>query len=289
MSGITLFLIDVQVSFHPGGSLAIPTADEDAERIAKFIKGSINRNGSKIDRIVVSLDSHHKMHIAHPSFWVDGETGKNHPPPFTLISSSDIMEGRWKPRNDLIASRKMKHYVDETVFGGVDKEFQLTKYCEMYARRLEEGGRFQLCIWPEHCIIGSPGHNVVKVIREALDAWGEATGESIEWVHKGQNLLTEMYSALRAEIPVDAKTSFNKTLMNYLQESNKLILCGQAMSHCVNFTVRDIVEHWPEKERGKLCLLTDCASAVPGFEDAADSFVNDMKAAGLNVCESRDI
>eukprot|EP00814_Leptocylindrus_danicus_P002151 CAMPEP_0116003462 /NCGR_PEP_ID=MMETSP0321-20121206/68_1 /TAXON_ID=163516 /ORGANISM="Leptocylindrus danicus var. danicus, Strain B650" /LENGTH=289 /DNA_ID=CAMNT_0003471671 /DNA_START=156 /DNA_END=1025 /DNA_ORIENTATION=- len=289
MSGTTLFLIDVQVSFHPGGSLAIPTADEDAERIAKLIKASINSSGSTIDRIVVSLDSHHKMHIAHPSFWVDGETGKHHPPPFTLISSSDIKERKWKPRDDLVASKKMKSYVDKAVFSYSENDFQLAKYCEMYAQRLEEGGRFQLCIWPEHCIIGSPGHNVVEVIRDALDAWGEATGGSIEWVHKGQNLLTEMYSALRAEIPVDASTSFNDNLMSYLRESNKLILCGQAMSHCVNFTVRDIVDHWPESERLNLCLLTDCASAVPGFEDAADSFVSDMKAAGLTVCESKDI
>ena len=30
----TLLIIDPQNDFHPGGSLAIPTADEDAERIA---------------------------------------------------------------------------------------------------------------------------------------------------------------------------------------------------------------------------------------------------------------
>lgn len=31
-----------------------------------------------------------------------------------------------------------------------------------YSRKLEQGGRFKICIWPEHCIIGSSGHNVTK-------------------------------------------------------------------------------------------------------------------------------
>ena len=37
-SNVTLLLIDQQVSFHPGGSLAIPTANEDAKRLSEFLK-----------------------------------------------------------------------------------------------------------------------------------------------------------------------------------------------------------------------------------------------------------
>ena len=65
----TLLLIDVQKDFHPGGSLAIPTADQDAERTAQWIR----RNSAQIDRIVATLDSHSKLHIAHPGFWVSGQ------------------------------------------------------------------------------------------------------------------------------------------------------------------------------------------------------------------------
>lgn len=83
-----------------------------------------------------------------------------------------------------------------------------------YTKRLEEKGRFQLCIWPEHCLIGTPGHNVVKCVRDAMDEWSDATGKSVEWIEKGQNLLTEMYSALCAEVPVNAKTSFNTRLLD---------------------------------------------------------------------------
>jgi len=60
-------------------------------------------------------------------------------------------------------------------------------------------------------------------------------------------------------------------------------MCGQAMSHCVHYTVRDIADHWPKEEMGKLVILKDCASTIPGFEDALDKFLSDMVAAGVNV------
>lgn len=95
-----------------------------------------------------------------------------------------------------------------------DGDLDTSAWCIEYTRRLEAKGRFQLCIWPEHCLIGTEGHNVVKVVREAMDAWSHETGRSVEWVEKGQNLLTEMYSALCAEVPVNRKTAFDYNLLN---------------------------------------------------------------------------
>jgi nicotinamidase/pyrazinamidase len=74
-----------------------------------------------------------------------------------------------------------------------------------------------------------------------------------------------------------------------LKQSEKLLVCGQAMSHCVNYTVRDIVEHWPEDEMNKITLLKDCASSVPGFEAASDKFVEDMVQVGVAVETSEDV
>lgn len=287
----TLLLVDVQNSFHPGGSLAIPAADEDAVRIAALIRSSI----SSIDRIVATMDSHHKLHIAHPSFWVSGDDMGKHPDPFSLISTVDIISGKWKPRPDLVLPVGDPQ-VDPSIFHGYEAtaisdgtNFDLTKYCIEYTRRLEAKGRFQLCIWPEHCLIGSTGHNIVSDVRAAMDEWSDATGRSVEIVHKGQNLLTEMYSALAAEVPVSTSTSFNSTLLDSLRQSNTLLVCGQAMSHCVNYTLRDIVENWPTEERDKIFLLTDCASPVPGFEAAANGFMKDMEESGVNLCKSVEL
>lgn len=284
----TLLLIDVQKDFHPGGSLAIPSADADALRTATFIA----RNSSSISRIVATMDSHQKLDIAHPCFWTDA-SGK-HPDPFTLISTENIRSGKWIPRKDLkhpvnspfvdAAILSQGGEVPNNLFSDDGSTLDIVQHCILYTERLEAKGRFQLCIWPEHCIIGSPGHSVVDVVMDAIEGWSRATGGSVEWVQKGQNNLTESYSALSAEVPVSEETSFNQDVFDSLKkDTEKLVVCGQALSHCVNYTVRDIVEHWPEDEVGKLTLLSDCASAVPGFEEAGELFVSDMRAAGVNV------
>ena len=186
----TLLIIDAQKDFHPGGSLAIPTANEDASRIAKLIRD----HGSEITRIVATLDSHHKLDIAHPGFWESGDgTGKN-PDPFTIISYQDILDGKWKPCDSVRVGLDL---LDPEVFSGRDQvlkedgSIDLKKYAIEYTRSLEEKGRFKLCIWPEHCLIGSPGHCVVDEIREAFNEWGATTKGSIEWVLKGTNILAE--------------------------------------------------------------------------------------------------
>lgn len=299
----TLLLIDVQNDFHPGGSLAIPSAGADARRTAAFIR----KHSSSISRIVATMDSHHKLHIAHPCFWTDADGA--HPAPFTIISMEDVINGKWIPRGDikhppkdvvrpghteLRTSGRFGPLVEVKVFaqGGAvpdnlfkeDGTLDILKYCIEYTRRLEEKGRFQLCIWPEHCLIGSEGHNVVGEVMDAFTDWSRDTGGSVEWVDKGQNLLTEMYSALCAEVPVSEKTSFDFELFEAIKEnSEQLVICGQALSHCVNYTVRDIVEHWPADEMSKLTILEDCASPVPGFEAAGKTFYEDMRKGGVNV------
>ena len=114
---------------------------------------------------------------------------------------------------------------------------------------------------------------------------------SINWVMKGQNLLTEMYSAMKADVEVesDESTKFNQVFFDELQNSEKLLVCGQAMSHCVNFTVRDIVGKWDEVRLGDLVLLTDCASSVPGFEESGSKFLKEMSEKGVTCVGSLEI
>ena len=51
----TLFLVDPQMDKHATGATPVPGADEDSERIAKFILSDIKY----IDNIVISLESRH--------------------------------------------------------------------------------------------------------------------------------------------------------------------------------------------------------------------------------------
>lgn len=256
-SGMALLIIDPQNDFHPPtGSLAVNGAIEDSDRIIKLLK----KFGPQIDTVVVTLDSHHKMHIAHPKFWVS-KTGEN-PAPFTLIKAADIKSGEWKARQP-----------------------ELQDWALEYATKLEAGGRFVICVWPEHCLIGTPGHAVYQPLSDACNEWAAKRSRSITFVMKGQNNRTEMYSALKAEVvlPDDPSTGMNYQLIKTLKSHSKVICCGEAKSHCVNYTVRDLLSEWPKGREKDIVVLTDCQSCVPGFEAAGDTFFKDMAAAGCTM------
>ena len=250
-----LFIIDPQNDFHPGGALGVPGAHEDSQRIADFIRNNLQA----IDEIYVSLDSHHRIHIAHGVFWKN--SAGEHPSPFTLIHSEDVANNTWTP-------------VDEAK----------REYALQYTKDLEEKGRFVVCIWPEHCLIGTKGHAVAPVLNSALQEWVAQKMTAVEYIHKGMNCLTEMYSAIAAEVPIpeDPSTNLNRRLLERLHNADNLFFCGEAKSHCVNHTMRDVAAHW-QKDPSALILLNDCTSAVPGFEAAAQQFEQDMRAFGCQI------
>ena len=291
--GVACLIIDPQRDFHGGGSLAVPGADEvrppyyttaepcllaqalarrtstvalcanccillgqDAQRVRQLL----DDHGSEIESITVTMDSHQRMHIAHGLFWTDA--AGRHPEPFTTIDRADVETGKWRAVRTDHQSKALA-----------------------YVQALEKQGKFKLCIWPEHCIIGSEGHNVTAPINEGLSTWAASRHASVEWVHKGQNIFTEMYSALKAEVEVagDASTGLNKELVERLATHERVLVCGQAKSHCVNCTIRDLVDHWPKSELHRIWLLSDGMSSVPGFEDAGEKFIDDMRAAGLTI------
>ena len=92
MSLGTLLIIDPQVDFHGGGSLAVPGAEEDSARIAELIDSL----GPEISEIIVTLDTHFPMHIAHSCFWTSGASGES-PPPFEVITRGKIENRTWLP------------------------------------------------------------------------------------------------------------------------------------------------------------------------------------------------
>ena len=193
----SLFIIDPQVDFHPGGSLAVPGADKDSLKIANMIK----KNKHFIHEIFVSMDSHYPCHIAHAVFWVNSD-GK-HPDPFTVIRYVDIKNGVWRPQEDTA---------------------EMMDWCLEYVKALERKGRMKLTIWPQHCIIGSKGHCIVPAINEALQEWAAYSHRPVTYIMKGQNCRTEMYSALEAEVvdPLDQSTALNNEVLSLLRVADRV-------------------------------------------------------------------
>jgi nicotinamidase-related amidase len=118
---------------------------------------------------------------------------------------------------------------------------------------------------------------------------------------KGQNPLTENYSVLRPEVMEDASgtpiDSANHALVEHLLSFDTVIVAGEAKSHCVEWTVEDLLSEIRARDprlAQKIVLLEDCSSAVvvPGvadFTDAAEAAYARFAAAGMRRALSTDL
>ncbi|GAB3244809.1 cysteine hydrolase family protein [Chitinimonas naiadis] len=255
-----LLIIDPQNDFCDidGASLPVQGASGDLDRLS----GLLDRLGGQLDDIHVTLDSHHPLHIAHPAWWRDANGTS--PTPFTLISLADVQSGKWQARDPA----RQRH-------------------SQAYVEALAARGRYQLVIWPEHCLIGSWGHAVQPRLFDTLAQWGRRELRTVNYVTKGSNPGTEHYSAIQAEVPdpADAGTLPNQALLARLAKADTVLIAGQALSHCVASTVRDLAEHWGSAN--KLVLIDDCSSPVPGFEAQGQAFVQELTARGMRLASSR--
>lgn len=258
---VRLIGIDWQNDFCDSkGSLFVPGADEDAKRCAAMVK----RLGKKITQIHETLDSHHFIDIAHPIFLINSEGA--HPEPFTIITSKDMKDGVWRATNPGFQKRAVE-----------------------YAEQLEANSRYPWCIWPPHCMIGSWGYGMVPELFDAFLEW-EQNFRMVDYVTKGSNFWTEHYSAVQADVPDpnDPSTMLNTTLINTLEEADIIAITGQALSHCLANTIRDIANNFGEENIKKFVLIKDCSSSVPGFENLGEEFINEMVGRGMQTSTSTE-
>lgn len=243
-------------------ALPVTGAWDDSIRLSRFIK----KAGHLINQITVTLDSHQQYDIAHPLFWKD-KNGQ-HPNPFTLIPSASIKNGDWTP----LDSSKRDYAIE-------------------YTEALEEGGLYQLFIWPPHCLIGTVGHNVITPIMNELMEWEKKYIGRVNYVTKGHNPYTEHYGGFQAEYPLhnDNTTQLNTKLIEKFQKADLVLLTGQALSHCVASTVRQLANNFGEDNIKKLVLLADTCSPVAGFEQNAIDFKKEMSARGMIIVNTTDI
>jgi len=263
---IALVAVDVQNTFcTPGFELVVPGAVDDSRRLCEFVY----RNLGRITEIVPTLDTHQALQIFHAAFLVDGDG--NHPAPYTLVSPDDVRSGRWQTDPAL----------------GVDAEYLLR-----YTTELARGGRYELTIWPYHAMLGGLGHALVSAVEEAFFFHAITRRTAPRFEIKGSDALTEHYSVLGPEV-FGRK---NEALIRHLLEFDAVVFAGQAKSHCVAWTIGDLLRH-PDAEEAELArrmyLLEDCTSpvVVPGavdYTDEANAAVQRFADAGMNVVRTTD-
>lgn len=242
------------------GALVVAGAEQDMDRLGKFI----SKNKKRIEQIHCTIDSHQLVHIAHPPFWVNSK-GQN-PQPFSLITVDDVHNAVWRCFNPKWQSRAAS-----------------------YVESLQKNGRYVLCIWPPHCLIGTWGHSIVPSVAKSLYEW-EADLNRVNFVAKGSNLFTEHYSGVQADVPDDddPSTKLNATLIDTLQEADEILITGEALSHCVANTIRDVAKEFGDDQVRKFTLLEDTTSNVGSFEKLGQEFVQEMVKKGMKITTTKD-
>ncbi|EKD24716.1 MAG: hypothetical protein ACD_80C00167G0014 [uncultured bacterium (gcode 4)] len=279
---IALMPIDVQNTFCiPGFELFVGGATEDNKRLAEFIY----RNIGRITKIFPTMDTHKAMQIFHSLFFLD-VSGKP-VPAMTMISSGDLINGTYTINPGVAASLGVSYTA-------------LKKHTIHYAQSLEKKSKYQLTVWPYHAMLGGIGHALVSIIEEAIFFHTVARNSESGIEIKGGNPLTENYSVLSPEIldtfDGTAIAQRNATFIQKLLDYDMLIIGGQAKSHCVAWTIDDLLTDIMAKDPSlakKVYLLEDCTSPVviPGivdFTDQANQAFERFRNAGMHLVKSTD-
>jgi len=280
---VGLLLIDVQNTFSiPGFELFVAgrsgmAAVHDSERLCRFIY----HNVGALTRIHATLDTHTAMQIFHSVFLVDRDG--HHPPPMTEVTLADVETGRWRVNPD----------VEEALGVGQD-------HLEHYCRSLTREGKFSLMVWPYHAMLGGVGHALVSSVEEALFFHNIARSSQTAFELKGDHPATENYSVFRPEVEDDIAgrplRPMNGGLVDTLLSYDALVISGQAKSHCVSWTVLDLLAQIRARDETlaeRIYLLEDCTSpvVVPGvvdFTDQADRQFKELEACGMHLVRSSE-
>lgn len=284
---ICLVAVDLQNTFCiPGFDLYVggrsgTGAVDDNRRLCEFVY----RNLNIITQICPTMDTHQVMQIFHPIYLINDKG--EHPPPFTLISEGDIRNGIWKFNPALCYSFQIKEDYGQ-------------RHLLHYTKQLREGGKYNLTIWPYHGMLGGIGHALAASVEEAVFFHSVARYSQADFHVKGDRPFTEHYSVLGPEVlegpegePIGKKSDkfFRKLL-----EFDAVIIAGQAKSHCVAWTIDDLLDDILSQDKRlveKVYLLEDCTSpvVVPGvidYTELADGAFQRFADAGMHVVRSTE-
>jgi len=263
---VCLLLIDMQVDFcHETGALYVPGAQDDIRRVLRLLYA----NAERISQIICSLDTHYPFQIFHAAWWVGPD--ERHPAPFTVITAADVAAGVWRPVRENEWSR---HYVE----------------------RLRQQAKKDLLVWPYHVPIGGVGQALDPELWSGVFWHAIARQVQPTFWTKGSLPQTEHYSILRPEVPVNDTrlADASQDFLGLLESFDIILLAGEAETHCVLETLRDLVDclgDEPEKLT-RIFVLKDCMSPVQhpqiDFHAQALEEFEQLAQRGLRFIESSD-
>jgi nicotinamidase-related amidase len=290
---MNLLIIDPQNDFHTtydnnphGGALAVNGSIEDSTRIIEFLPNFKN--------VYVSLDTHTEKHIGHYGFWKRKDKNKDMS---VVIGKPLTFNGESIIANDveiIAADSELQTYAENYVKKVLEEESE------------NNLGKTPMC-WYTHCILGKPGHNIYEPLKDKLkelksvEYFVKGQNELAEMYSifrsevqpKDIKGLPEHYnSGLRyngepststdlGNVNIDEIasvhdnpyliTEYNKnngSLLNKLiKEKKDVYICGEALSHCVNYSLRDFAKYasdnkFENKFENRIKLVMNASSCV---------------------------
>lgn len=251
---IRLLIIDPQVDFvEKAGS--IPA--KDAKLAIKHINHFIEKFDEKIDEIYITMDIHYRLSIFHPLMW-QNQKG-NQPIPGTIISSEDVNNFIWIPKDEWYSQANIKYIND-----------------------LEKIGK-KLVIKPYHCIMGSKGSNICDELLLTINDWEEDSNDKATRILRGMNQFTEHSSIFKADIEMGRGTDLRVDLLETFREPSLLFICGTGLDTTIKNSVLDLLNYFAGFGTiyGKICIITNCVSYYNKQEST--EFLEDMRARGVST------
>jgi len=282
---VQLLIVDPQKDFCVAddgqghqGTLVVPGAEDDMKRVAVMV----DRIGPKLDDIHVTMDSHQTVGIERPRWWKRIGDGA-HPDPFTPLGIHP--DGKRIVKLDAAANMAPTEEEYTTYMPSLrQRSFD-------YLTALAAGGRYPHFVWSVHCVVGTWGWSITDELAAALGKWEWDQFGHVDYVTKGNNPYTEHFSGVKAEVPdpEDPSTQVNTGLITTLEKADILAITGEALSHCVANTVRDIADCFSDpKYVEKLVLLTDASSNVGGLDFLGDAFMSELTDKGMKTSTTVD-
>lgn len=220
-----LLIIDPQVDFI-SGSLPVPGAEKAMDKLARWIENCPVR----IDDILVTLDSHPSKHVSFKSCW------------------------SWDMLDDSVVNKITRDTADHFKFWG---NYEERKRAEEYIKNLNK----DLYLWPDHCVIGTPGHCIYGPLLNALNSWNnrstlnwstgfmEKTDRSWKILMKGNDVCSEMLSAVNLGCSGYYQGGLGNTPVidkKFIDYYDTIYIAGIARDFCVARTLEDILKYFPD-------------------------------------------
>ena len=125
-------------------------------------------------------------------------------------------------------------------------------------------------------------------MQQALKAWEQKHNVTVIYVKKGMNSYTEAFSALKAEVVQanDEETGLNTKFIAHLNTYDRVIVAGQALSHCVAATTKDLIAVGSGIDPKKVQVLANCSSNVTGCEELGANFLKEVVQQGVALINS---